>query len=172
MTLANSTQYPKYYFAYGSNLDSARLGGRIGRHIATHEMQHGVLKEYALALNAEGACEKCNTHGVAKANVVACAGKAVEGIVYRIDNSTEHEKLRACEGYHRNPRQYDERDITVQIATREISCFVYIACQQRANLPAEPHYLNYIRKGKNLFSAQYCAQLEQMFDAMPIHSCA
>lgn len=166
------TGYPKYYFAYGSNLDAERFGRRIGRDIRPQDMRRGVLKGYGLSLSKPGACEKCKKVGVAKANIVKNDSQ-VEGIIYTIKNANEHEKLRACEGYHSTPKQYNEYDKTINTATDATKCFVYIAPNDavKPSLPAEKHYLDYIRNGKPFLSEQYCSKIETLFAETELHQC-
>lgn len=171
---ATNNPYPKYYFAYGSNLDAARLGGRIGRTIQAHEMQHGVLAGYEFALSKRGKCERCKHNGVAKANVVAKRDSAVEGVIYQIKNADEHEKLRKCEGHHLTPKEYEECDRMINTARGAVLCFFYIAdayVMAVENMSAEKHYLNYIRHGKEFFSERYSKQLETRFAAIELHQC-
>lgn len=106
--------------------------------------------------------------GVAKANVVAKIGSAVEGIIYEIINYTEQTALRGYEGW---PKHYQEETVFILTETGDKECFLFIAQECEPELPVEEHYLNYIRKGKSVFSNDYYVALEQLFASTEKHRC-
>ena len=166
------TEYPKYYFAYGSNMDWERFGVRIGRCIPLDdgEIQRGVLDRYEFALNKVSQCKICHKP-VAKANVVENFSSTVEGIIYEIKNDTELEKLRDCEGFDKH---YGECCRVIKTDKGDRRCFIYVAQADRVKqgLPVEKHYLNYIRKGKPFLSKGYYAEIESLFERIETHQCS
>lgn len=80
------------YFAYGSNLSSARMRERVA---SARALCVARIAGYRLALDKRGA------DGSGKANLAPARGAGVWGVVYSID--LEHwPQLDACEpGYHR-----------------------------------------------------------------------
>jgi gamma-glutamylcyclotransferase len=80
------------YFAYGSNLSSARMRERV---VSARVLGTARIADYRLALDKRGA------DGSGKANLARAPGVSVWGVVYSID--VEHwARLDACEpGYRR-----------------------------------------------------------------------
>ncbi len=162
-------EFPKYYFAYGSNMDQVRFGGRIWRMIEDDEIQHGVLKGYQLAFNKLSKCKACK-QPVAKANVKEDASTKVEGLIFTINNVKELTRLRASEGW---PNDYDEIKMGIKTTEGNKKCFVYVACKKKETdcLPVERHYFNHILKGKSvlngegkpLLSESYCKMLDDLY---------
>lgn len=182
-------EFPKYYFAYGSNMDQVRFGGRIWRMIEDDEIQHGVLEGYQLKFNKPSKCTACQ-QPVAKANIKqndsAEVSTEVEGLIFTINNVKELTRLRASEGYKpsRSKKQNDYDEIKMEIKTNEGNkeCFVYVACKNKSDLPVERYYFNHIlkgksvlnRKGKPLLSESYCKILDDLYadyDEKNMHEC-
>lgn len=180
-------EFPTYYFAYGSNMDQVRFGGRIWRMIEDDEIQHGVLEGYQLVFNKPSKCtiENCPQKvaevnvKVAKANIQkndsAEVATEVEGLIFTINNVKELTRLRASEGYKpsRSKKQNDYDEIKMNIKTNEgdKECFVYVACKNKSDLPVERYYFNHILKGKSvlnlkgkpLLSECYCKILDDLY---------
>ena len=80
------------YFAYGSNLSSARMRGRV---TSARALGPARIADYRLALDKRGA------DGSGKANLAPAPGASVWGVVYAIDE-LHWPRLDACEpGYRR-----------------------------------------------------------------------
>ena len=65
-----------YYFAYGSNMNPARVVARIGE---TRRAVHGWLEEHRLSFDKASRVE-----GIAHANVQPAPGERVEGVLYEL----------------------------------------------------------------------------------------
>lgn len=184
-------EFPKYYFAYGSNMDQVRFGGRIWRNIADCDIQHGVLEGYELVFNKLSECtiENCPQKvaevnvKVAKANIQKNDSTEVEGLIFAINNKEELKELQKREGYKpsrsKEQNHYDEEKHLIKINEGNKECFVYIACKDfvyvackdKPYLPVERYYFNHILKGKSvlngegkpLLSESYCKMLDDLY---------
>ncbi|MBD3645978.1 MAG: gamma-glutamylcyclotransferase, partial [Pseudomonadales bacterium] len=73
-----------YYFAYGSNMNPARVEYRGLR---VEDYEGGVLHDYELAFNKRSVKHK----GAASANVMAIQGGRVEGVIYKLGAPGQNE---------------------------------------------------------------------------------
>ncbi len=96
------------YFAYGSNMSSARLRGRLGD---VHIVGRAALPDYRHFFDKHGA------DGTAKGNIVAETGATVLGVLYRIE-ATQLERLCRFEGGYRQVelRVNHERALTQAVS--------------------------------------------------------
>ncbi|HTS12302.1 MAG TPA: gamma-glutamylcyclotransferase family protein [Candidatus Limnocylindrales bacterium] len=124
-----------WYFAYASNMNRAQMRSRAG---AILEERPGRLDNYELAFN------KKLRGGVAGANIQPSSGKFVEGVLYKINESSFRE-LDRFEGapVHYRRIQIDVRDPQGQTVAAQ----AYIATKVEKGLRPAPHYLKTILDG-------------------------
>jgi cation transport regulator ChaC len=128
-------QNTSWYFAYGSNLNSAQFRSRAGQVL---EELTGELKNYELRFN------KKVRGGTASANIQQSPGKSVHGVLYRIPESS-YRNLDRFEGV---PEHYRRIEVRVTAADgREIPAQVFIATKVEKGLRPAPHYLQTIVDG-------------------------
>jgi cation transport regulator ChaC len=124
-----------WYFAYASNMNRAQMKSRAGE---IFEEKLGRLENYELAFN------KKVRGGTAGANVRPASGKAVEGVLYRI-NESAFRNLDRAEGA---PVHY--RRIQVTVKDREgkpVPAQAFIATKVEKGLRPASHYLKTILDG-------------------------
>lgn len=127
-----------FYFAYGSNLLSSRLIGRVGdvRVVGVASL-HG----YTLAFN------KRSKDGTAKANIEQGKG-VVLGVIYKL---TKHQmkKLDPFEGCFKKEKHYVRKLVQVWLNNRLVQAWTYVATHKYVSygLCVDEVYLNTIRMG-------------------------
>ncbi|HJL52951.1 MAG: gamma-glutamylcyclotransferase family protein [Pseudomonadales bacterium] len=144
-----------YYFAYGSNMNVARMQER---QMDFDHAEGGVLSDFRLAFNKRSTKQI----GVASANVVHCAGSCVEGVVYRLLDSDCIARMDPYEGY---PLRYDRRQLPIQLSGGDQqSAWVYIANPDYIDETLKPArwYLNHLLAGREHLSESYYQQLLQV----------
>ncbi len=130
--MAGSTAW---YFAYGSNMSRAQMRSRAGE---IFEERPAHLENYELLFN------KKSRGGSATANIRPAPGKAVEGVLYKIQESA----FRNLDRYEGVPEHY--RRIEVNVADREgkkYAAQAYIATKVEKGLRPASHYLQVILEG-------------------------
>ncbi|WP_372613410.1 gamma-glutamylcyclotransferase family protein, partial [Halomonas sp.] len=80
-----------FYFAYGSNMNLARVVARIGR---TRRALSGVLHDHALRFD-----KASRVAGIAHANVVPVSGDRVEGALFELETPDQIQLMDPYEGY-------------------------------------------------------------------------
>lgn len=124
-----------WYFAYASNMNRAQMRSRAGQIL---EERPGRLENYELAFN------KKVRGGTAGANIRPAPGKAVEGILYKINESA----FRNLDRFEGAPVHY--RRIQLDIKDRDgktIAAQAFIATKVEKGLRPAPHYLKTILDG-------------------------
>jgi len=124
-----------WYFAYASNMNRAQMRSRAGEIL---EERPGRLENYELAFN------KKVRGGTAGANVRPAAGKAVEGVLYKINESA----FRNLDRFEGAPVHY--RRIQVNVKDRDgrpIAAEAFIATKVEKGLRPAAHYLKTILDG-------------------------
>ena len=106
-----------FYFAYGSNMDEARVRER-GMPFTTRAA--GSLKDYELRFNKIAK----QIPGAGHANVVQAPGSWVEGVLYELSDGKDIERMDPFEGY---PVRYDRRLVTIQTDEGGRTAWVYEA---------------------------------------------
>jgi gamma-glutamylcyclotransferase (GGCT)/AIG2-like uncharacterized protein YtfP len=140
-----------HYFAYGSNMNPARMQARG---LIVEEMMAACLPGYALSFN-----KRAHDHpGRAYANIRHQAGGVVEGVLYRLADASEIRKLDAFEG---TPIYYSRERMAVQTAHGPVSAWIYIAnpAWRSEGLAPSSGYLAHLLAGRELLSAGYWAAL-------------
>ncbi|QTP55674.1 gamma-glutamylcyclotransferase [Billgrantia sulfidoxydans] len=142
-----------YYFAYGSNMNVARVEARIG---ATRRVLPGRLDDHALRFD-----KASRVAGLAHANVAPAAGERVEGALFELLEPAQIERMDPFEGY---PHEYERHRLP--IATREgpIEAWVYIAAPGTTAEALKParEYLDHLLAGEPFLSADYHRRLARV----------
>ncbi|MDA0789164.1 MAG: gamma-glutamylcyclotransferase [Proteobacteria bacterium] len=137
----------EYYFAYGSNMNPARV---LGRRMAFADHGPGVLHDYRLAFNKRSA----KVPGGASANVMVAPGMKTEGVIYRLTSPSQIEMMDPFEGY---PVRYDRRALPINRDGAEVEAWVYLANPQfvASGLKPARWYLNHLLAAEPYLSAEY-----------------
>ena len=149
-----------HYFAYGSNMNPARVRER-GLQVAAccGASLHGMRLVFDKVSRRHP--------GVAHANIVYAPGERVEGVLYRLASAAEILKM---DPFERAPWNYG-RDAVVVRVTRPEACqdlrvpaWTYFANQgaRRAGLKPPADYLAHLLAGRDYLSADYFARLRRI----------
>jgi cation transport regulator ChaC len=140
------------YFAYGSNMNPARM---IARNMRFTRREFAVLHDYRLIFN-----KKATDGNYSYANIERAAGSVVEGVLYEFPDE-DIPNLDIAESW---PHQYIKT--IVQVINRAGECIdatVYVANpQQTADgyLPTA-EYMLHLLAGRDLLSEAYVKELQQ-----------
>ncbi|MFT5792405.1 MAG: cation transport regulator ChaC [Saprospiraceae bacterium] len=141
-----------YYFAYGSNMNTARVRQR---QMGVDAQMSAQLLGYALAFNKRSQ----KYPGAASANVmVSTETSVVEGIAYRLKTADQIHIMDPFEGY---PRLYTRIALPVQTVAGSVMAWTYIANVEHVAEGLKPArwYLAHLLAGREYLSAGYYAQL-------------
>ena len=144
-----------WYFAYASNMNRAQMRSRAGDIL---EEKLGRLENYELAFN------KKVRGGTAGANIRQAAGKSVEGVLYRI-NESAFRNLDRAEGA---PVHYRRIQVTVKDRDgKPIAAQVFIATKVEKGLRPAGHYLKTILEGatEHNLPAEYVESIKSSAEA-------
>ncbi|WP_148254596.1 gamma-glutamylcyclotransferase family protein [Aidingimonas lacisalsi] len=135
-----------YYFAYGSNMNPARVRARIGR---TRHVMAGTLPDHVLAFN-----KASRIPGIAHANVVSRPGERVEGALFQLEHAEQIELMDPFEGA---PHDYQRQRRAILTAEGDIDAWVYIAVPERTRAGLKPvrEYLDHLLAGRPFLSDGY-----------------
>lgn len=125
-----------WYFAYASNMNRAQMRARAGELL---EDRPARLENYELVFNKKA------RGGNAHANIRPAPGQAVEGVLYKINESS----FRALDRAEGVPEHYRRIEVTVRDSSgQSVAAQVYIAMKvERASLRPAAHYLKTILDG-------------------------
>jgi gamma-glutamylcyclotransferase len=124
-----------WYFAYASNMNRAQMRSRAGELL---EERPGRLENYELVFN------KKVRGGTANANIRPVPGEAVEGVLYRINESS----FRALDRAEGAPQHYRRIEVEVRDANGEtVAAQAFIATKVEKGLRPASHYLKTILDG-------------------------
>lgn len=141
------------YFAYGSNMNKARMKKRD---VKFTQMFSGIMRNWQLTFN------KVNTRkeGSGFANIVPKESSIVEGIIYKI-NEKSIEKLDDREGFCEH---YQRLDMLVESEGKFLKCVIYIAnpTKVREGLKPEKWYLDHLLEGEEFLSTNYISFLKKI----------
>ncbi len=142
-----------YYFAYGSNMNIARVAARIGE---TRRALPGVLEGYALRFD-----KTSRVPGIAHANVAAEPGAQVEGALFELHYPEQIELMDPFEGV---PHDYCRYACIVETVEGPVEAWVYIAVagKTRESLRPAREYLDHLLAGKPFLSERYHARLREV----------
>jgi cation transport regulator ChaC len=139
------------YFAYGSNMDPARMKKR---HVSYSQRVHAVLRGYVLRFNKLAYDDPREGKG----NVVQDENEAVEGALYEMPDS-DLGKLDEAEGY---PEHYDHLLVEVELdENTRVQALTYIAQPGmiRAGLKPRREYLDHYIAARDILSESYVQKL-------------
>lgn len=156
----SSSNMPDYYFAYGSNMNPARMRAR-GLDFAHHE--RGVLEGFALRFNKRAH----NKQGVAYANVGREPGERVEGVLYTLTA-----EISVMDPFEGTPIRYSRELFPIATDTAVIWAWVYVANRAYVAdaLSVEENYLNHLLSAGDLLSATYRQRLATLAPILPSDS--
>ncbi len=139
-----------YYFAYGSNMNTARVEARIG---ATRRSLSGVLHQYDLRFD-----KASRVAGIAHANVVPAIDRRVEGALFELAEPEQIELMDPYEGY---PHDYERYRLPIVTEEGAIPAWVYIAAPGTTAPFLKParEYLAHLLAGRPFHSPAYHARL-------------
>ena len=139
-----------WYFAYGSNMNPARVAARIG---PVRRSLAGVLHDHALRFD-----KASRLAGIGHANVVPRPGDSVEGALFELEQPGQIRRMDPFEGY---PYEYDRHRLPVVTHEGSIDAWVYIAAPgtTAASLRPAREYLEHLLAGEAFLSAAYHARL-------------
>ena len=143
-----------YYFAYGSNMNSARVENRNMKFVSA---QSGQLVDYQLAFNKRST----KYPGVAAANVIARPGSMTEGVLYQLTNPNQIEMMDPYEGY---PIRYDRLELPIIVDGGVCDGWVYTANSDHVQEGLRPAgwYLDHLLAGRQYLSNDYYQKLTQV----------
>lgn len=143
-----------YYFAYGSNMNPARVKDRC---MEFSHFESGILSNYCLAFNKRSV----KYPGTASANIMQQANSQVEGVVYHLADEQQITVMDPFEGY---PDRYNR--ILVPIETRNglLDVWVYIAnpAYIQEGLKPAAWYLHHLLAAKQFLSPGYLETLSRV----------
>lgn len=140
-----------WYFAYGSNMNLARMQAR-GLHVL--DARAGQLSGFTLRFNKRTA----SIAGQAFANIAFKPGAVVEGVLYQLADASEINKLDPFEGA---PVLYSRERMHIATAQGVIGAWVYIAnpAYRAEGLRPSREYLQHLLQGREFLSDAYWAAL-------------
>ncbi|MEW6574370.1 MAG: gamma-glutamylcyclotransferase family protein [Bacillota bacterium] len=147
-----------WYFAYGSNMDAARMRERLKDVGGWQERVPAVLTGWRLAFNKVAGQNP--HHGFA--NIVPAAGEKVEGCLYRLPEAA----LEALDRYEGVPDHYVRREVTVKRRDtgESLAAVTYVAQSERVREGLKPsrEYLQHLLAGEECLSQEYFQRLRNV----------
>ena len=143
-----------YYFAYGSNMNPARV--RL-RRMAIKGYTAGTLSGYRLAFNKRSTI----IVGAASANIMVSATSLVEGVIYHLEDLNTIETMDPFEGY---PIRYSRHIVPISTTDGVLDSWVYTANEDHVEEGLKPAkwYLDHLLAGKAFLSESYYSALTQI----------
>ncbi|ART64802.1 gamma-glutamylcyclotransferase [Kushneria marisflavi] len=139
-----------FYFAYGSNMNAARMQARVGD---TRRRMSGTLEGWQLYFDKASRID-----GVAHANVRKEAGGQVEGVLYELNHPAQIRDMDPFEGH---PAEYCRQVESVDTPDGPRAAWVYVALPEKTapgRLPAR-EYLGHLLEGRDFLSHAYLERL-------------
>jgi len=145
---------PSLYFAYGSNMDPARV---VDRGIRFTQISSAVLADYVLRFNKRSR----NQQGAGHANIVVELGGRVEGVLYQLESPNEIEKMDVFEHV---PTNYTREVVSVETQTDTLDVWTYFANPEVVLSGLKPPcwYLAHLLSGRAYLSDRYIEMLESV----------
>jgi len=147
----------RFYFAYGSNMNPARL---IERGVEFSQMKPALLKGYKLTFN-----KICRSYGEGYgcATIEPSENGKVEGILFELVNPSL--AIKNLDGYEGYPYHYDRIIVEVETTEGIQKAVTYIANPWvlGRNLFPHPRYLAHLLVPceKGFLSKEYCKELQK-----------
>lgn len=141
-----------YYFAYGSNMNPARVEQRQMSFVSA---EAALLHGYAMCFNKRSV----KYPGAASANVVEAPDAVTEGVLYRLEHPEQITMMDPFEGY---PVRYDRQPLPVRLQQGgQVHAWVYIANADHIaeGLAPTRWYLEHLLAGRDFLSDAYVEQL-------------
>ena len=147
----NTVDTCRHYFAYGSNMNPARM--RV-RGLAFDEVLAGRVDDFELVFNKRST----KVTGAAAANIIASLDGRVEGVLYRLVSGVEIQKMDPFERY---PEDYDRQTLMVNTGSGLTAAWVYLANPSATAPGLRPArwYLNHLMAGEEFLSPDYARAL-------------
>jgi hypothetical protein len=142
-----SIQTVQYYFAYGSNMNQARMQGRDMRVKSVHA---GWLDGFGLRFNKASRRDS----KLACANMVWARAERIQGLLYELESIAEIEKLDPHEGA---PWRYSREVYRVHTAQGVKPAWIYVANPSVIDnniLPAR-WYVEHLLAGRDFLTPDY-----------------
>lgn len=142
---------PIWYFAYGSNMNPARVSQRG---MPFDAVLGAVLDGVRLTFDKQSRSDPGSGH----ANLTFDADARVEGVLYRLPRTQDIELM---DPFERVPVNYRRDVVTVSADGRRLDAWTYFANPSviRPNLRPERAYLTHLLAGRPYLSARYYAWL-------------
>ena len=143
-----------HYFAYGSNMDSARVAERG---LKTLVAVGAVLDGYRLAFNKKSKGPPTTGH----ANIEYAPGSKVEGVLYELDSGEEILKM---DPFENAPVNYGREAVSLETDAGIQWAWTYFAnpALKEDGLLPEREYLDHLLEGKPYISISYYDYLENI----------
>lgn len=135
------------YFAYGSNMNPARVRERG---LQFEALAGASLRGYRLAFN-----KASNLHpGVGHANLQLAPGEYVEGVLYWLAGAAEIVKM---DHFERTPINYSREIVQVEVEQQLVNTWTYFAnpAVRRSGLKPPRTYLDHLLAGRDYLSEPY-----------------
>ena len=151
-----------HYFAYGSNMNPARVAERGLRYTA---VQGALLKDRRLVFDKVSRLHPNAAH----ANIAYAPGERVEGVLYRLAGVEEILKM---DPFERAPWNYGRDAVQVQAGADVLWAWTYFAnrAARRDGLNPPADYLAHLLAGRDYLSADYFDRLARTPVAEPAPS--
>lgn len=143
-----------YYFAYGSNMNSARV---TERGLEFDDLFPACLNNVELRFNKRA----MKTPGIAYANVMYAQSSVVEGVAYKLSDANQILKMDHFEG---SPVRYSREQFWVtKLDGSRLAAWVYIANEAMLEEGLRPtrEYLNHLLAGEQYLTPSYFQQLSK-----------
>jgi gamma-glutamylcyclotransferase (GGCT)/AIG2-like uncharacterized protein YtfP len=139
------------YFAYGSNMNSARMRAR-GLNFVKAEA--AILPRFRLVFNKQSHCKP----SIAYANVQHASDHHVEGVLYTLAKAEDLDLMDHFEG---TPVRYSRECVHVNTSSGPRSTWIYMAnpAYINNNLLPESSYLAHLLAGRDFLSGEYIDML-------------
>ena len=138
---------PRFYFAYGSNMNPARVAGRGLRF---DRVCNAAMDAVRLTFDKQSREHPRSGH----ANLCSDRGARTEGVLYRLESDAEIERMDTFEA---TPINYSREVVWVRTGDAEIAAWTYFANAAviRDGLRPERVYLNHLLAGREYLTPTY-----------------
>jgi hypothetical protein len=135
------------YFAYGSNMNVARM---TGRDMNFTSVVAGCIQGFGLRFNKRSRRD----NNLACANIVYSPSERLEGLLYKLDGVDEIAKLDVHEG---SPRRYSREVFAVDTANGVEYAWIYVANPAVIDNQIKPArwYVEHLLAGREYLSDEY-----------------
>lgn len=136
-----------YYFAYGSNMNLARVASRG---LSVVSVRGAVLTDVRLSFDKQSRDHAGNGH----ANIVYAPGQRVEGVLYALSDG---EQIALMDRFERAPVNYSRERVVVRTAEGTQSAWTYFANRAVIVPGLKPRrgYLEHLLAGEPYLSPAY-----------------